>query len=194
MTSTNSDGDRNSSNSNDKTENPFINFRRFADAQIGAILQRIIGLPSAFSKQSTEANSRWTDFQDELRRREKAHTDVGASEISETSNRSASDDEELEFPVNKVRGWSSPASVQPKSPNPNTNTTGGLYQREISLYSPITKALFDHVNRGSADEVDWNKALTIGSLTKIKNPWELLDSQKTGSALNIIQSMVYNDL
>src|SRR3954463_11113277 len=61
-------GDKETRDSQSKPDNPFIKFRQFADAQISSLLQGIIGLPSALSK--GQGNTRWADFDDDLRRRD----------------------------------------------------------------------------------------------------------------------------
>src|SRR5215471_6848998 len=43
-------------------ENPFIAFRRYADEHISALLQSVMGLPSAFSSPSTNS---WLVFRDQ---------------------------------------------------------------------------------------------------------------------------------
>ncbi|KAI9847963.1 MAG: hypothetical protein M1837_001480 [Sclerophora amabilis] len=43
------------SQGDDKTSNPFIEFRRYADAQLSSLLQSVVGLPSALTAQSSSS-------------------------------------------------------------------------------------------------------------------------------------------
>merc|ERR1711939_638505 len=63
------DKDSTSDGKQSKADNPFIKFRQFADTQISSLLQGIIGLPSAFSKGSSD-DPRWAGVDDGLRRRD----------------------------------------------------------------------------------------------------------------------------
>src|SRR2546430_2598363 len=66
-----SDSDpKRSPSAGDGEENPFIIFRRFADAQISALLQSFVGLPSAFTPPASGTNARWLVFEEDFRRRE----------------------------------------------------------------------------------------------------------------------------
>ena len=50
----------------DENDNPFIAFRRFADEQMSSLLRGIIGLPSAFTSNSSD--SRWSPYDEGERR------------------------------------------------------------------------------------------------------------------------------
>lgn len=52
-----------------KTDNLFVRFRQFTDEQVSSLLQGVIGLPSAMSRNSS-GNPRWADFDEDLRRRD----------------------------------------------------------------------------------------------------------------------------
>jgi len=52
-----------------KPDNMFVRFRQFTDEQFSSFLQGIVGLPSAMSR-NTPGNTRWADFDEDLRRRD----------------------------------------------------------------------------------------------------------------------------
>jgi hypothetical protein len=197
MASSDPDRNRNISASQDKAENPFIRFRRFADAQIGAVLQGIIGLPSVFSKPPHDANARWTDLNDDLKRRERRQAEQQAGELN---NRATSDDDELEIPLKKFRGWSPPPTSLDRSRIPS-GMEDESDRDATDLFTPITKALFAHLNRSWKDDVDWSPTrLDAGPMifdprfcNHLDMP-KLREDQKSGDVLNMIQSMVYDDL
>ena len=196
MASSDPDRDRNISASQEKPENPFIRFRRFADAQIGAVLQGIIGLPSVFSKPPHDANARWTDLGDELKRRERRQS---GQQTGEPNNRTTGDDE-VEIPVKKSRGWSPPQTSLDRSRIPS-----GMEEESdrdtMELFAPVTKALFAHLNQSWKDDVDWSPTrLDAGPMifdprfcNHLDMP-KLCENQKSGDALHMIRSMVYGDL
>src|SRR4051794_7791501 len=98
-------GDKETRDSQSKPDNPFIKFRQFADAQISSLLQGIIGLPSALSK--GQGNTRWADFDDELRRRDELQTrqkELRESEAKKTTQaveQNPNSKEAAEIPVKK---------------------------------------------------------------------------------------------
>ena len=61
--------DAGSRDSQPKPDNLFVRFRQFTDEQVSSLLQGIVGLPSAMSK-NTPGNPRWADFDEDLRRRD----------------------------------------------------------------------------------------------------------------------------
>lgn len=58
-------GNHSSNSSLDDGENPFVTFRRFADEQISALLQSVIGLPSAIYSGSDR--TRWLHYDEQTR-------------------------------------------------------------------------------------------------------------------------------
>ena len=200
MCPTDSDRNLNSSDSKDKDENPFIKFKRFADAQIGAVLQGIIGLPSVFSKQPKEPNSRWAELHDDLKRRDRILAKQRASKASgSTNSRADSDDEEVEIPVKKFPGWLLPANAQADSKRSSSVDDKDGEQGSIDLFSPVTKSLFAHLIRKPMDDVDWSKYGLLAQALSFEESyldlqWELRDDQMMGSTLNMIQSMIFNSL
>jgi hypothetical protein len=202
MSPTGPDRDSNSSASKDKDENPFIKFKRYADAQIGAVLQGIIGLPSVFSKQPNDANSRWADLHDDLKRRDRILAKHLASKASGSTNSQAdSEDEEVEIPVRKFPGWSLPAHGMSCSASSSRIGDKDGEQDSIDLFSPVTKSLFAHLIRKPIDDADWNRlrqldrtpAFFPGSCLNGMDFFNLRDDQKTGNAVNIIQKIVLNN-
>jgi hypothetical protein len=203
MPPTNPDRDRNSTAPKDKDENPFIKFKRFADAQIGAVLQGIIGLPSVFSKQPNDANSRWADLHDDLKRRDRILAEQRASKESGlTHSQADSEDEEVEIPVKKFPGWSPTTSAQADSPKSSSVGNGDGMQDSIDLFSPVTKSLFAHLIHNPMDDADWSKLGLLakkppifpGSCLNSVDYFDLRDDQMMGTALNMIQSIVLNNL
>lgn len=229
MPSTDPDRDPKPSGPKGTEENPFIKFKRFADAQIGAVLQGIIGLPSVFSKQPNDAHSRWADIRDDLQRRDRLLAELRASRESE-SNESFVDeeDEEVEIPVKKFPGWKntrhSSGGEQAEVPvkkysgwslptftRSDMGKSSGVDDRTdqvdtIDFFSPISKALFAHIRRSPLDDAaDWDErrrmpvpsntlcvyyACHNGSHSGIG----LSEEQWTGTALNMIQSMVFRNI
>lgn len=200
MSPADSDRDSNSSTSKDKDDNPFIKFKRFADAQIGALLQGIIGLPSVFSKQPNEASSRWPDPHDDLKRRDRILAEQRASKASRSTS-SHPDSDEVEIPVKKFPGWSLPANGQADSLRSSSIGDKDGKQDSVDLFSPVTKSLFAHLIRKPIDDADWNRLRQLhktplifpGSCLNSVDFFDLRDDQKTGSALNMIQRIVLNN-
>lgn len=63
-------------------ENPFIAFRRFADAQISSLLQSVIGLPSLFAEPIT--GDQWSSIDDFRAKRREARIQARQQWIAET--------------------------------------------------------------------------------------------------------------
>jgi hypothetical protein len=182
-----------------KTDNPFIKFRQFADAQIGSLLQGIIGLPSAFSK-STE-DTRWAVFDEDLRRRDELQARQKELKESEArrQNRQMSDDGGA-IPVKKSTDWrpfpgwndQAPAKYQ----DANNEEMDPVKARDIPLYSPITKSFFAHLRRQpEGDDVDWkqlDQVETTGWVKGLVGISSLLSMKL--DPMRTIQSMVYDEL
>ncbi len=200
MSPTDSDRSAKSPAPKDKDDNPFIKFKRFADAQISAVLQGIIGLPSVFSKQPNDANFRWADINDDLKRRDKVLAEQRASKAAECSHSQVdSEDEEGNIPVKKFPGWSLPTSAQAHSPIGSELDDRNGKQDSIDLFSHVTKSLFAHLISNPADDVDWSKQELLAQTPSFEDTYlelqrHLRSDQKVGSALNMVQSMVFNNL
>jgi len=185
----------------DKDDNPFIKFKRFADAQIGAVLQGIIGLPSVFSKQPNDADSRWADLHDDLKRRDKVLTEQQAPKTSGSSRYQVDSEDDVDIPVKKFQGWSSPASTRADLPNSSDVGHRSGEQDSIALFAPLTKSLFAHLVRNPIDDDDWRDYEPLAQFldrslgyTTLNFQQHLRSDQKTGSALSMIQSMIFNTL
>jgi hypothetical protein len=141
-----SDRDKDPDGSETKTENPFIRFRQFADSQISSILQGIVGLPSAFSKDRSK-NTRWADFDDKLQRRDELneHSKQSNRPRSLEGNRSWVDDEGVEIPVRKFPAWEQ-YSASNTDEVPSDQKVDGMTTRDLPLYSPVSTSLFAHLN------------------------------------------------
>ncbi|KUJ17757.1 uncharacterized protein LY89DRAFT_60739 [Mollisia scopiformis] len=142
-----------SSNSPSTPENPFIRFKNFADTQISTLLQGVIGLPSAFSKRSSE-DGRWADIDEDLRRRDRLQARDRMLK-AQLDMKSASGEE---IPVQKLAKQQVPQTSDqvPSSGEfwKDTKSYAGLERREgsnvemdLPLYSPVTRELFDNVRR-----------------------------------------------
>ena len=192
-----SDRDRDSNGSQSKPENPFIRFRQFADAQIGSLLQGIIGLPSAFSK-NPSGNGRWADFDEDLRRRDELQArqkELRDSEAQRTNRQSA--EEEVQIPVKKSSGWSqSPATRQDTCPS--NGSVGYEAMADLPLYSPVTKSLFANFWRSAEGDIDWDSGTRIPPSPKgwlpEYFPFQLREEQRSPNVMENIRCMVYNDL
>lgn len=182
-----------------ENRNPFIRFRQFADAQIGSLLQSIVGLPSAFSKDSSH-NTRWADIDQELRRRDELYArqrQLKDADPGKPNQHQQIPEEERE--VIPVKTW------QPREHSSNTgrdtytseemdeNTT-----RDIPLYSPVTKSLFAHLHHRGDNEPDWNPSSFWNSLTGRPLPeywpFKLRPEQRSSDAMTTMQYLAYNEL
>jgi len=136
-------------------DNPFIRFKQSVDKNVGSLLQGIIGLPSAFSKQSGQ--TRWAEFDEDLRRRDELQARRNELKNSEERRlRGVAAEEEVEIPVKKSGNAAGNGGVPADSGQTDDDTA-----RDLPLYSPTLPSLFAHLNlpRGSAD--NWGRALRI---------------------------------
>ena len=141
-----SDRDKDPDGSQPKTDNPFIRFRQFADSQISSILQGIVGLPSAFSK-NPSTNARWADFDDKLQRRDELneHSKQSNRPGLTEGNHSWVEDDGVEIPVRKFPAWEQ-YSASNTGELPNDQKVDGMITRDLPLYSPVSTSLFAHLN------------------------------------------------
>jgi hypothetical protein len=196
-----SDRDKNptTNSSQPKTDNPFIKFRQFADAQIGSLLQGIIGLPSAFSKPTED--TRWAVFDEDLRRRDELQARQKELKESEgrRQNRQMSDDGGA-IPVKKSTDWPPSPGWSDQAPakyqDANNEEMDPVKAREISLYSPVTKSLFTHLRRQPEEaDVDWKQRDQVGTTGWVDGLLGLHSLLSVGSdPMRTLQSMFYNEL
>ncbi|KAK2623667.1 hypothetical protein QTJ16_006848 [Diplocarpon rosae] len=140
-------------NSEPKADNPFIQFRQFADAQIGLLLQGIIGLPSALSKRQSE-NLRWTDTDDGLRRRDEFQ--ARQRQLRQSENRRQGSETETGITSARSEEWNNSSTWD--SPGfCDQNNVEGTPSNDLPLYSPVTKSLFAHLRHGDEDDTEWKK-------------------------------------
>ncbi|TAQ87244.1 hypothetical protein B7494_g4419 [Chlorociboria aeruginascens] len=156
-----SDRDRDGKGDQSKLDGPFIKFRQFADAQVGSLLQGIVGLPSAFSTKP-KGDHRSTGFDDDLRRRDELQ-----ARRKELADAQARADGDGEVPVDKPSAWNRGAphpesssndrlvgSKEPANPSPETpwhKGANGLSLQDLPLYSPISKDFLSHLDESSSD-------------------------------------------
>ncbi len=119
-----------------ETDNPFIKFRQFADSQISSLLQGIVGLPSAFSKNSN--NARWGEFDESMRQRD---------ELQKRQNQLRDLDIEKQN-----------ESKNSRSMDAGVDEMDERVARDIPLYSPVSRSLFNHLDVAKNDsdtKDDW---------------------------------------
>ncbi len=149
--------DKNSNPTQPESENPFIRFRRFADSQVSSFLQGVIGLPSAFSKKSSEDN-RWADIDEDLRRRdqlqerrqqlkdaEATKADGKPAEVGGEIPVDKSSQQQMPRPSYRFRPYweysgDSEEMAQSTQDDPHV-------QADLPLYSPVTRELFANLKR-----------------------------------------------
>jgi hypothetical protein len=204
-----SDHDKDTNDSQSKTDNPFIKFRQFADSQIGSLLQGIIGLPSAFTKQN---NARWAEFDEDMRRRDELQKKQNGLRESE-ARRAEQSKEVLEGYQDGLRtlgaessrreesargGWPSWEDLSSSSKTiVDDEEMDEKTARDIPLYSPVSKSLFAHLRDAEDDKgTDWKP---------VPENWEHLDSftedyvdpstqPRQWNAMKALRSNVYSDL
>lgn len=150
-----SNNDKDPDGSQPKTKNPFIRFRQFADAQVSSVLQGIVGLPSAFSKDSS-SNTGWAEIDDKLQRRDDLNQQSKQPDNSrpDRENRGDSSDEETEIPVKKSPDWQRYSTSNAGEVSDDRKMDGPT-TKDMPLYSPVSTALFAHLNgtRGRTHEI-----------------------------------------
>jgi len=151
------DKDSTSDGKQSKADNPFIKFRQFADTQISSLLQGIIGLPSAFSKGSSD-DPRWAGVDDGLRRRDELQ--ARRRELKESEARKLqyqTSDEEDRFARPTERTYFVGEGYQPLGDRENTLD---VPTKDLPLYSAVKKSLFAHLQEPDFDEADWKDLRT----------------------------------
>ncbi|RFU33462.1 hypothetical protein B7463_g2859, partial [Scytalidium lignicola] len=181
-----------------KSENPFIRFKQFADSQISALLQGIVGLPSAISR-LPPVNTRWAEFDNELKRRDEAQEKQREAERSEVqvSARHADDGNETIIPVKKSWNRNSSTSNLPAPPN-NQNAEDDITM-DLPLYSPVTKSLFARLDP-SDKTLDWGEGdqdhrMNFGLSFVFEHvPFSTQSDEQSSSIMKLVQSIAYNNL
>ena len=186
-----SDRDRDSNESQSKPENPFIKFRQFADAQIGSLLQGIIGLPSAFSR---NPSTRWADFDDDLRRRDelkvrqKQLKDAEARRVGQQSQK-----DDVEIPVGKSPDWDN--SSRPYKNPYRTVEMDDAVTIDVNLYSPVTKDLFAKLRQIGDNHLEWKEVQEPTTSWSSEAFWRLMQPEKSSSnPMRALQNTAYEDL
>jgi hypothetical protein len=184
-----------------KPENPFIRFRQFADSQISSLLQGVIGLPSAFSR-SPPSNARWADFDDKLQRRDDDLNQQN-SEALEAYRKAQADEErntqrnpgpaENDTQQTAVKSWSFEWSWPPqKAENdeaPDNRVMDDTAARDLPLYSPTSKSLFQHLKYTHDSGDKWPEPRSLGF------PAELISNRQwTSDAMRSLQYLIFNNL
>lgn len=190
---------RDDDNRNEQSEskNPFIRFKQFADQQVSALLQGIIGLPSAISK-LPPVNARWTEFDNEVKRRNEnkgKQNELETSEIGRASD--STGDGTVSIPVKKSTGWDTSTTNSSKQRG-QQNAEDGITM-DLPLYSPVSKALFARLDP-SDKALDWeegheDRRLGFGSGFFLDTiPFSVPHDARGSSIMKIVQSIAYYDL
>ncbi len=177
-------------NTQPKPENPFIQFRQFADTQISSLLQGIIGLPSAFSRRQAE-DGRWAEIDDDLRRRDDMQARRKELRESEARrlNRHTLEENGVAAATKSTnerhtQNWETQSSA-------SRNGENGVATKDLPLYSPITKSLFAHLRQRDEDEADWNE---MGNKTFWKPKIDQQPFNSDQDPEKVTQYMVYHTL
>jgi hypothetical protein len=187
--------DSSKDNNQSKQDNPFVKFRQFTDSHISSVLQGIIGLPSAFSK-NTSANARWADFDEDLRRRDEHRArqrslrDADAVHQDQRSSRPAGDIDAT------VPGMTKELET---SIHDRGKDIYGSKAEDIPLYSPVYKDIFDHMEERGDNETNWRpsnlmKSLNQSSLRPEYWPLKLRSDQASPDVMKTIRYLVYNEI
>jgi hypothetical protein len=177
-----SDRDKDANDAEPKTDNPFIKFRQFADSQISSLLQGIVGLPSAFTKNPN--NARWAGFDEDMRRRDELQKKQSELRESETRRQS------------EGRGWS---SWQDEKSNTNVDEEmDDRTARDMPLYSPVSMSLFAHL-RDAKDDIGaqdgWKPIHGQYPLSLTPSFYDLYRGYRSHSEpIKALRSNVYRDL
>lgn len=182
-----SDRDKESKDSSQKPDNPFIKFRQFADSQISSLLQGIIGLPSAFTKSPN--NARWADFDEDMRRRDELQ--IRQKELRDSDARRA------ETQKQSQAGGSWPHWLNEKSNTSDDEEMNDKMARDIPLYSPVAKSLFAHLRVAKEDRwggsAEW-RPLPERGLNWSSFHYDPLNTWSPAQLMTALRSDVYRDL
>jgi hypothetical protein len=195
-----SDADRNNHSNKDndqpKQENPFIKFRQFADSHIGSLLQGIIGLPSAFSK-NPGANARWADFDEDLRRRDELKArqqQLRDADVVHQDSESSGQAGNISARLAGSCGGPDSRSNEEQGRELDSSISG-----DVPLYSPVHKSLFNHLKERGDNEPDWKpsnfmKSLNGSFLRPEYWPLKLRSEQASPNVMETIKYLAYNEL
>ncbi|KAL2062704.1 hypothetical protein VTL71DRAFT_5776 [Oculimacula yallundae] len=146
------DKDATSNDKQSNPNNPFIQFRQFADTQISTLLQGIIGLPSALSKRSQD-DPRWAGIDDGLRRRDELQErqrELRESEARKLCRQTSKEEEPYAHTGNR-----SYFSDEDYVPLGKRTENQGVPATDLPLYSAVSRSLFTHLLGHEADGADW---------------------------------------
>ena len=169
--------------SQSKTENPFIRFRQFADAQISSLLQGIVGLPSAFSK-NPPSNARWAEIDDKLQRRDEAngYSKQPSDSSTEQEKLNTTANKEVEIPVKKHSDWRQYSQSPAKEDGESIHQEMDGMTKDLPLYFPVSISLFAHLHGTYDRPQDWtpDSFRTPLANTSLSSPDEVsLNSMKS---------------
>jgi len=158
-----SEEDNVSQNTSHKSDNPFSRFRRAADEKISTLLQGIIGLPSALTR-TPAGNTRWADFDDDLRRRDELQ--ARQKELKESEARRSKTDEFSQTNVGDIDLGAVEIRVPPMPRRPRSSLLDidiDAFKIHLPIYSTGTRALLadlgPHGNGGSG----WSQLKPLAS-------------------------------
>ncbi|KAG9230985.1 hypothetical protein BJ875DRAFT_383982 [Amylocarpus encephaloides] len=163
----NQNGNENNGNDQSKPGNPFIKFRQFADLHIGSVLQGIIGLPSAFSKNTN--NTRWADVDDDLRRRDELQARQQQLKDADAQQRGQVPlEQDAYIPIGGRAG------LRKNSNKDAPREIGGTIAGDIQLYSPVRKSLFSHLRHLGDNDPEWKPSNLLNGDATLCSDYSLL--------------------
>jgi len=181
--------DHEARDSQPKNTNPFVRFRQFTDEHISSLLQGILGLPSAFSK-APNANARWADFDEDLRRRDELQ--ARQRELRESEARKST----TEADGDRV-GWMGRFSTPEKSTSFGQNTPvdgeqpDGKFTEDPPLYSPVRESLFAHLDPARNNGRGWEHGTLESLLGTFRNAGT---KDHSLHPMHALQYAAFNDL
>lgn len=174
--------------SQSQPSNPFIKFRQFADSQISSLLQGVIGLPSAFTK--NPHNARWADFDDDMKRRD---------ELQKKKNGLRESEARVQEEGRGLRGAEDSRRDMDMDVDADDADMDAERARDIPLYSPVSKSLFAHI-RDAREDVglrdDWKPVDPQYPVSFTPSFYETFRASRGGymTPLKALRRIVYRDL
>jgi len=143
-----------------KPDNPFIKFKNHVDNSVSSLLQGLIGLPSALSRNQS-GNPRWADFDEDLRRRDELQAKQKQLKDSEARRFSATDNGSHEGATGIVKNY---AFLRGGSSNTSTDDTFKPFL-DLPLYSPVTESTFLNLRKSNGEGL-WEDKDCFASLQR----------------------------
>jgi hypothetical protein len=132
-----------------KRDNPFVRFKNNVDQSVSTLLQGLIGLPSALSRDQP-GNPRWADFDEDMRRRDELQArqkqlrDSESERVQQSTANNSTRDGAPEIPSNAFLGR------QPSSTG-STDNSANIFSYP-PLYAPVPDSLFFNLRASSSQK------------------------------------------